>query len=302
MSYIASEEEIKFISRYDMSSYERPSVTTDIAVFSVQNDGEREDSRKLQKKALKILLIKRAAYPYKDCWALPGGFLEPGEDVMEGAKRELYEETNVRDAYLKPVNVYGKPGRDPRGWIISNIFMTLINDREYELRAGSDAWEAAWFNISINSKELSRHSDEDCLILEIMHNIELCNKEMGEGISAMIKETKCYKGHHEKQSYEIVDSDGFAFDHADIILNAVLVLRNELKHNVKLIFDFMPEYFTLAKLQSAYESVMGEAVIKPNFRRKISEYVSETEMYETGARYRAAKLFKRNIENIYPYY
>lgn len=302
MSYIVSKEEKDFLSKYDMSAYERPSVTTDIVVFSVQDDGRREDRRKLQKKALKVLLIKRASYPYKDCFALPGGFLEQGEDVIACARRELFEETNVKDAYLKPVNVYGKPNRDPRGWIVSNIFMTLINENEYELKAGSDAQEAMWFSVDIESRELKRSNDDSLKQVEIMHVITLRNDAHGYVLKADIKETKCYKNYHENQSYEIIDSNGFAFDHADIILNAVLLLRSEIRHNINLVFDFMPEFFTLSMLQAAYESVIGEAVLKPNFRRKIAEYVTETDKYDTGARYRAAKFFKRNLKGIYPYY
>lgn len=299
MSYTVSREEKKFLSEYNIERYARPSVTTDIVVFSVRNDGIREDARRLQKRALKILMVKRASYPYKDCFALPGGFLEQGEDVADCAKRELLEETNVKGAGLKVVNVFGKPNRDPRGWIVSNIFMTLINEAEYEVRAGSDAWEAEWFSIEVNSEEILKSSDEDGVKLEIMHMLKLKNEEKNYELKARIREKKCYKCFHETESFEIEESDGFAFDHADIILNAVLILRRDIKHNVTLAFDFMPEYFTLSQLQAAYEAVIGESVLKPNFRRKVSDYVLETEKYETGARHRAAKLFSRNLENIY---
>lgn len=100
-SYKMSQEERDYLKAYDISSFERPSIAVDVVVFSILNDGERDNIRKLQKKRLKVLLIKRASYPYKGCWAMPGGFCVPGEDVIETAKRELFEETNVKDTYLK---------------------------------------------------------------------------------------------------------------------------------------------------------------------------------------------------------
>ena len=86
-----SAEEKKFLKQYDITQYERPSVATDIAIFSILQEGDNNNFRKLPKKSLKILLIKRANYPYKDCWALPGGYCRPNEDIYETAKRELFE-------------------------------------------------------------------------------------------------------------------------------------------------------------------------------------------------------------------
>ena len=82
-SYKMSKEEKAYLETYDIASFERPSIATDVVVFSVLNDGERDNIRKLQKKQLKVLLVKRASYPYKDRWAMPGGFCVPGEDVID---------------------------------------------------------------------------------------------------------------------------------------------------------------------------------------------------------------------------
>ncbi len=143
--YEMNKAEKEYLSHYDISAFERPSIAADMVIFFILNDGISSNIRKLQKKALKVLLIKRANYPYKDYWALPGGFVKPGEDVAETARRELYEETNVRNAYLQLVGIYGKNDRDPRGWIISNTFMALRDGENCRLRAGTDAWEAEWF-------------------------------------------------------------------------------------------------------------------------------------------------------------
>ena len=64
-----SKEEKAFLENYDVSKFERPSVTTDIVILTLDASDE-----------LNILLIKRGEYPYKDRWAIPGGFLAAGKD------------------------------------------------------------------------------------------------------------------------------------------------------------------------------------------------------------------------------
>ncbi|WP_295591080.1 NUDIX hydrolase [uncultured Methanobrevibacter sp.] len=90
-----------------MTKYKIPSLTTDIFIF----DDE-----------FNFILIKRKNDPYKDCWALPGGFVEYGECVETAAIREAKEETSI-DVELKDlVNVYSNPDRDPRGHTITIAF------------------------------------------------------------------------------------------------------------------------------------------------------------------------------------
>ena len=74
--------------------YPHPAVTTDCVIFGF--DGT----------SINILLVERGIDPYKGSWALPGGFLNMDETVEEGAKRELYEETNVEDIYLEQFHVF----------------------------------------------------------------------------------------------------------------------------------------------------------------------------------------------------
>ncbi|WP_406535958.1 NUDIX domain-containing protein [Methanobrevibacter sp.] len=90
-----------------MTKYKIPSLTTDIFIF--------DDD-------FNFILIKRKNNPYKDYWALPGGFVEYGESVENAAVREAKEETSI-DVELKDlVNVYSNPDRDPRGHTISIAF------------------------------------------------------------------------------------------------------------------------------------------------------------------------------------
>lgn len=94
----------------------------------------------------KILLIKRKKDPFKGQWALPGGFVDPGENAEQAAKREMIEETGVKLAKLTKVGVWDKPGRDPRGEVITTAFLADLRE-EPKVRAGDDAKEAKWWPI-----------------------------------------------------------------------------------------------------------------------------------------------------------
>ena len=98
-----SKEEKEFLEQYDVTKFERPSVTADIVIFTLDDSDE-----------LNILLIKRGGFPYKDHWAIPGGFLEAGkESIDEAAARELKTETNIDNVNLKQLYTFGDLGRDP---------------------------------------------------------------------------------------------------------------------------------------------------------------------------------------------
>jgi 8-oxo-dGTP diphosphatase len=91
-----------------------------------------------------VLLIERAHEPFAGRWALPGGFVEEGERMRPAAARELAEETGIAAGALELLGVYDTPGRDPRGWTISIVYL-LRNDDELAVRGGDDARSARWF-------------------------------------------------------------------------------------------------------------------------------------------------------------
>ena len=282
-----SNEEKEYLKNYNIADYDRPSIATDIVVFTIDKE-EVEDTRQQPIKRLKVLLIKRASFPFKDLWALPGGFCRKNEDVYETARRELYEETNVKDAYLTLSGIYGEADRDPRGWIISHAFMALTDGKKCELRADTDAWDAKWFEVEIKllQKEKKCNSDEAYIKNEYILNLK-CDETV---LAASVTETTIYKNYHERVSYEIKENQGLAFDHAKIIVNAFRNLQSIAENDVKIVFDLMPEQFTLTELQNVFEIILQKELIKPNFRRKIADYVIETDDIEGGRRYRTAKL------------
>ncbi len=94
-----------------------------------------------------VLLIKRNNEPFKSKWALPGGFLEEDESFEAGAARELKEETGIQIPSLKQIGVFGSPGRDPRGRIISIAFTGMASSKG-KLISVDDAGSAEWFNLN----------------------------------------------------------------------------------------------------------------------------------------------------------
>ncbi len=297
--YRMSEEEKEYLDRYDIDRYERPSVATDMAIFSVMEAAEAENFRKLPKKALKLLLVCREAYPYKGSWALPGGFCRPGEDVSETARRELFEETNLQNAYLSLFGSFGEADRDPRGWVISNAFLALIDAGKYQLSAGTDAKEAAWFTVEVTSVEVKKEVKENFARIETEYSLSFRQEETGVLLTVKIRECKSFCDYHESVSYNITESNGLAFDHGKIILRAWLHLRETLEHDPRIVFDLMPELFTLNQLQNAMELISGQKLLTANFRRKIADYVVETDKVTEGKGHRPAKLFMRNLNAFY---
>ena len=305
--YEMSDEEKKFLAGYDLTKYDRPSVAADVVVFSVMKDDECEDVRRLQEKKLKILLIRRGGFPYKGSWAMPGGFCRKGEDVIDSARRELCEETGIDDAYVKLVGVYGEPGRDPRGWVISSTYMALMNARACRLKAGDDAQDARWFtveltDVSTEATEVSGTGEENVKNeVEASHKVQngkkyrlvLKNADSDIKLTAVLRRTDMSSCGRSSDSYYIEECEGLAFDHARIITEAVLGLREDVRRDMKLAFDLLPDRFTLTELQNVYEQIWDMELTTPNLRRKIVEYVEETDAYQSGERYRPAKLFTR---------
>ena len=148
MDMNVEKQDEEYLKTYRFDKYEKPSVATDIAILSIMEESE-ENYRKNPEKHLKLLMIKRGKPPYQDKYALPGGFLQSDETVEEAAARELKEETGVDHVHLEQVKVFSQPGRDPRGWIISDVFMALIDGKRCEINASTDAKEAAWFTVSL---------------------------------------------------------------------------------------------------------------------------------------------------------
>jgi len=110
-------------------------VTADAAVFAFFDGKAR------------LLLIQRKREPYKDHWALPGGFVEIDEDLPDAVARELAEETGLANVPLEQLRAFGKPGRDPRGRTITVAYFGIAEKDGQQIKAADDAAQVQWFDI-----------------------------------------------------------------------------------------------------------------------------------------------------------
>lgn len=112
-------------------------VTVDIVIFTIR------------KKKLEVLLIQRDREPYKEKWAIPGGFIRLSEDLDEAAKRVLLEKTQVKDVYLEQLYTFGDPHRYPNARVITVSYFALIRADLIKIAqdAGHDSKEASWHSV-----------------------------------------------------------------------------------------------------------------------------------------------------------
>jgi 8-oxo-dGTP diphosphatase len=116
--------------------YPRPALTVDCVIFGLDNSHD-----------LRVLLIKRGGEPYKGSWALPGGFVEMNENLETAARRELEEETGVKNVFIEQLYTFGEPNRDPRGRVISVAYFALVNLDQHQAKGADDADEAIWHKV-----------------------------------------------------------------------------------------------------------------------------------------------------------
>lgn len=115
--------------------YPRPALTVDCVVFG------------LDEQDLKVLLIQRDLEPFAGQWALPGGFAAVGEALEDAARRELMEETGLRNIFLEQLYTFSDPERDPREHVVTVAYYALVNLSEHKVQAATDARNAAWFAV-----------------------------------------------------------------------------------------------------------------------------------------------------------
>ncbi|MGC5327839.1 NUDIX domain-containing protein [Brevibacillus sp. SYSU BS000544] len=113
-----------------MTTYRTPEgLSIDICIFTITSENKKSVTKSLPRRELSILLKQRKVPPFKDLWAIPGGFSKEDETLEEAAFRELQEETNSgQEVHIEQLQAYYSPGRNPRGWIPCVVYVALINE------------------------------------------------------------------------------------------------------------------------------------------------------------------------------
>ena len=127
--------EREYLENYDPSAYERPSVTVDILLFTVDEE------------ELKVLLIRRDTMPFYGKWAIPGGFLHMDESAREAAVRRIREEAGVENVHLEQLYTFSEVERDPRTRVISIAYFACVPNGKLGFEAGTETSEAALFSV-----------------------------------------------------------------------------------------------------------------------------------------------------------
>lgn len=274
--------EEEFLKNYKPGDYERPSVTVDMLIFTTV-DKVSENVKKLDEKELKILLIKRKDHPYIGQWALPGGFVDMQESLDEAAYRELKEETNIENVYMEQLATFGEPKRDPRMRVISTAYMALVPSNNLNPIAGDDAEDVAWFTVTKsaigkNKNILRLENEEKNAVIEY----EIIEKHFKKGFSTV-----------SKSEYKLVKTspDAIAFDHYEEIDMALERLKNKIEYT-SIAFNLVREYFTIAEIQTVYETILGRKLHRMNFMRKMKGKIEETDMVCNEKAHRPAKYYK----------
>ncbi len=268
MEYKSEED---FLQHYNSNEFEKLSMTTDILIFSVSS-GEKENYRKLNDKYFSILLVKRDTYPFKDKWCLPGGFINIDENLEDAPKRILNNETNLKDIYLEQLYTFGDVNRDPRMRIVSTAYMALIDKNILENNLSENS---SWFNIEYKENK---------------NNMYIYLNNGVDSIDIKIKKV-LYEKTTDRYKYVIEENNSLAFDHALVIASGISRLKNKLEYT-DIVFNMMPEYFTLGELQQVYEIILGKKLLDPAFRRIIANKVEKTDKMKKGGGHRPSVLFK----------
>ena len=208
---------------------------------------------------MKVLLIKRANEPFKNQWALPGGFLYQEEAPGKAATRVLNNKAGVKNVYIEQLYTFGGSGRDPRGNIITIAYFALA-PRE---------------KIRISQSDPVRSSPPK----------GLRPAPLGAGVTSYGTQMPTFRS--------VKKLPDIAFDHNHIITYALERLQSKLEYT-NVVYSLLPRYFTFNQLQKTYEIILNKKLDKRNFRKKfmLLGLIKPTNKILKGERQRPAKLYR----------
>lgn len=222
-------------------------------------------------------------------WCIPGGFVRKDESLEQGAARKLKEKTGIEDVYLEQLYTFGDVDRDKRTRVITVSNMALVAKEKIKVTELDSLKEKKWFWVEKNLVE-----SKNDLHIENKYKLYL-KSEDGEVEIAYNVIEKIEKSILRKKSvtYTPEESckDKLAFDHYKILDYGIDRLRNKIEYT-PIAFNLLPKLFTVIELQYVYEAIMGREIL--NFRRKMNNFIIETDEKIEGKPYRPAKVFKFN--------
>ena len=231
------------IKQYSISEYPHPSIAVDLGILTVE-DG-----------ALQVLLMRRDdAETVGGAWSLPGGFVHIDKTPEETAVDVMRQKTGLGIAHLEQLATYGAIDRDPRGRVISIVYLALVPP--HDLRTAVEGNEGL-----------------------ILARIEVPWAGETGGPVTLLDGNKA--------------ALDLAFDHAEILGDVVRRLRGKLDYSA-IGFALLPGRFTLRAAQEVHEAIQGKPLTKPAFRRKLLDrgMIRATGVYEKGGAFRPAELYE----------
>ncbi|HEY4118148.1 MAG TPA: NUDIX domain-containing protein [Byssovorax sp.] len=240
----AAEDEAAFLAAYDVTAFERPSLAVDVVVLTVEA------------RALRVLLLRRAAHPHRGAYALPGGFVGMTESIDGAATRVLRDKAGLDGVFVEQLYTFGAPGRDPRTRVVSVAHYALVDAR-------------------LLARPPEEEPDPDRVVADVV--VPWAGETGGPVEVAAQSGARL----------------ALAFDHADVIGAAVKRLRGKLDYT-PVGFQLLPRSFTLRDLQDVHEVVRGEELNKDSFRRRMlaGGLLEATGEREQATTHRPAELYR----------
>ena len=237
-----SRSEREFLAGYDAARFPHPSVTVDVALVTAR-EGH-----------LEAALVRRADFPERGKWGLPGGFVQWDESLDDAAARVLRSKLGLSGIYLEQLYTFGRPDRDPRTRVITVAYYALV-----------DAARLVTDLSGANGLCLAR--------LEVPWK-----GERGGTVAALDERGQAFP---------------LAFDHGQILGLVVRRLRGKLNY-APIGFELLPRRFTLRQLQSVHETILGRRLNKDSFRRRMlaSRLIVPTGQQEADVGHRPAALYR----------
>lgn len=205
------------------------------------------------------VLWRRSYPPDKGAWALPGVFVNKGEELEAAVNRALRQKANLKEvSHVEQLFTWNKIDRDPRGWVVTVAYFALVSSEQ--LTAAMDG------NTQVGLFALDVESSSN-----------------GGRARVLGSDGRAIKP---------------AFDHAEILGSVVVRLREKLWHS-PVALALLPNKFTLREMKLAYEAILGQKLNKDSFRRSVIKtqgIIRPTGEYQEAVDHRPAELFTKGFK------